>query len=106
MFFTLKTALPLCPELLGRKQEETVGFQRITEWLRWKGTSQYHLIRPPAQAGLARAGCPALCPLGFRISPWMEAPQTPSVKGFGLSACVFQIQKQYQIKNMQTLVLW
>lgn len=42
---------------------------RITDWLRLAGTSGGHLVQPPAQAGIAGAGCPKVHPGGFWWSP-------------------------------------
>lgn len=55
---------------------KSVNFYRITEWMMWKGTSGGHLVLPPAQSGLLRASCPALCPEGLGISLRMETPQS------------------------------
>ena len=52
-----------------------IYINRIMEELRLVGIFGNRLVRTSAQAGPPKAGCPGPCPVGFCLSPRMEAPQ-------------------------------
>lgn len=88
-------ALPACPRSDYTSKTAVSSFDgtctlnyTITEQLRWQGP-----LDPPgpmrAEAGPPSAGCPGMCPGGFR-SPRKEAGQDPQSKAWpGCTATVF-----------------
>lgn len=67
----------LCATLCCTRQHmitKTQNNENNRCWV-WRGPLEIIWSNAPAQAGSARAGCPAPCPAGFRVSPLMEAPQ-------------------------------
>lgn len=45
---------------------------RTTGWLRWEGTSTFHLVQPPVQTGPCRTVCRGPRPDGFWVSSRLE----------------------------------
>lgn len=59
---------------LGKKWDKRLSCYKSMEQLGLEGTSESHLIQPPAQAGLLRTSCVGPWSHGFVIPPRRETP--------------------------------